>query len=161
MSESNVTAIENPDAQYRMSPEMVEVTTSYLQTADIQETALALGIEKERVSYYLNKPEAKRFVDTIFLEQGYLNRHKIQGVLDEIIEMKLEEMRDSEIGSNKDIIDILAFAHKIGEDTRKGMRESDKFSSPNSKVGSQTNIQLNVGEYGDNYTNLMQKLIGK
>jgi hypothetical protein len=158
MSESNVTAVENPDAQYRMSPEMVEVTTSYLQTADIAETALMLGIPKERVSYYLNKPEAKRFVDTIFLEQGYINRHKIQGVLDEIIDLKLEEMRDSEVGSNKDILDILAFAHKIGEDTRKGMRESDKTAT----VTNQTNVQFNnVGEYGENYTSLMSKLIGK
>ena len=153
MSESNVTPIEYPDAQYRMSPEMVEVTTSYLQTADIRETALELGIPKERVSYYLNKPEAKRFIDTIFLEQGYVNRHKIQSVLDEIIELKLEEMRDSEIGSNKDILDILAFAHKIGEDTRKGMRESDA----NAGIRNQTNIQFNA--MGENYNSLMDKLV--
>ena len=143
----------DPQQEYRMSPEMVEVTHSYLQTADIGETALALNIPRETVTYYLNKPEAKRFIDTIFLEQGYLNRHKIQGVLDEIIEMKLEEMRESEIGSNKDILDILAFAHKMGEDGRKGIAQPAGPSS-------QTNVQINsVGEFGDNYKTLMMKLL--
>jgi len=157
MDESNATAVLNPEADYHMSPEMVEITGTYLQCSSIGETAAALNIPKEKVSYYLNKPEAKRFIDTIFLEQGYVNRHKIQGVLDEIIELKLEEMRDSEIGSNKDILDILAFAHKIGEDTRKGMREIEKNSSQFSK---QTNIQFNgVDTYGQNYTSLMDKLI--
>lgn len=154
MSESNVTAVSTPDAEYHMSPEMVEVTTTYLQTADISATAEILHIPKEKVSYYLNKPEARRFIDTVFLEQGYINRHKIQGVLDEIIELKLEEMRDSEIGSNKDILDILAFAHKMGEDVRKGIRETEKTVAPTN----QTNVQFN-GQFGENYESLMSKLI--
>lgn len=154
MDESNVTAVLNPETDFHMSPEMVEITTTYLQCASIGETADALNIPKEKVSYYLNKPEARRFIDTIFLEQGYLNRHKLQGVLDRIIEMKLEEMEDSEIGSNKDILDILAFAHKVGEDVRKGIRETEKVS----EIRNQTNVQIN-GEMGDNYSALMSKLI--
>ena len=154
MDESNVQAVLNPEADYHMSPEMVEITTTYLQCSDIGDTALALNIPKEKVSYYLNKPEARRFIDTIFLEQGYINRHKIQSVLDEVIELKLEEMRDSEIGSNKDILDILAFAHKVGEDVRKGIRETEKVSAPTT----QTNVQIN-GEFGENYSSLMSKLI--
>ena len=154
MDESNATAILNPETDFHMSPEMVEITTTYLETADIGMTADALNIPKEKVSYYLNKPEARRFIDTVFLEQGYINRHKIQGVLDRIIEMKLEEMEDSGIGSNKDILDILSFAHKVGEDVRKGIRESEKVSTPTT----QTNVQIN-GEFGDNYNSLMSKLI--
>jgi hypothetical protein len=154
MDESNVTAVLNPETDYHMSPEMVEITTTYLQCASIGETAAALNIPKEKVSYYLNKPEARRFIDTIFLEQGYINRHKIQNVLDEIIEMKLEEMRESEIGSNKDIMDILAFAHKMGEDVRKGIRETEKVVAPTN----QFNTQINA-DFGENYTSLMSKLI--
>ena len=154
MDESNVTAISSPETDFHMSPEMLEVTAAYLQCSDIGETADALNIPKEKVSYYLNKPEARRFIDTIFLEQGYINRHKIQGVLDKIIEMKLEEMEESEIGSNKDILDILAFAHKVGEDVRKGIRETEKTVAPTN----QFNTQINA-DFGDNYSSLMSKLI--
>jgi hypothetical protein len=66
-----------PEEEYKMSPEMVTVVTSYLETNDTAETARALQIPREKVTYYLNKPEAKRFIDTIFLEQGYLNRSRM------------------------------------------------------------------------------------
>ena len=151
MNESNVTAISTPDADFHMSPEMIEITNTYLQCANVGETALALNIPKERVAYYINKPEAKRYIDTVFLEQGYLNRHRIQGVLDEIMELKLEEMRESEVGSNKDILDILQFAHKVGEDVRKGMKEE------NSRAPTNQFNQINA--YGENYDSLMSKLL--
>ena len=46
MGESNVTAISNPETDYHMSPEMVEITTMYLETADIGMTATALNIPR-------------------------------------------------------------------------------------------------------------------
>ena len=143
--------IMNPEQEYSMSPEMVTVVTKYLETNDTGDTARALGIPRERVSYYLGKPEAKRFIDTIFLEQGYLNRSKMQLILDEIIENKLEEMRESEMASNKDIVDILAFAWKIRQDT---VKETVEKAGPTT----QTNVQINsIG--GENYNNLLSKLM--
>ena len=150
------TDILDPDSDFNMAPEMVAICTSYLETTDIGETSRALNIPKEKVSYYINKPEAKRFIDTVFLEQGYLNRHKLQDVLSEIIELKLEEMRESELGSNKDILDILAFAHKISTDTRKDILDNEKLSAPQVQINKQTNINQTFGE---NYSNLMEKLI--
>ena len=152
------TEILDPDSDFNMSPELVAVTTSYIATSDIGETARALNIPKEKVSYYINKPEAKRFIDTVFLEQGYLNRHKLQDVLSEVIELKLEEMRESELGSNKDILDLLAFAHKIGTDTRKEIIENSKLNAPKVQINKQTNISQTFGE---NYGNLMEKLVGE
>ena len=142
-----------PEEEYKMSPEMVTVVTRYLETNDTAETARSLGIPREKVTYYLNKPEAKRFVDTIFLEQGYLNRSKMAFILDEIIEQKLEEMRDAEMASTKDIVDILAFAWKIRTDTVKEVREAPQPTN-------QTNVQNNlVVGAGDNYNQLLGKLL--
>lgn len=147
------TDIYNPEQEFGMSPEMVEVVTSYLQTNDTAETAKSLNIPRQKVTYYLNKPEAKRFIDTVFLEQGYLNRSKMQTILDEIIEQKLEEMRESDMSSNKDIIDILAFAWKIRSDTAK---ETVEKAGPTT----QTNVQINgPGFGGDNYNHLLNKLL--
>lgn len=148
-------SIMNPEEEYKMSPEMLEITTTYLECADIDTTAEMLGIDRERVSYYLNKPEAKRFVDTVFLDQGYLNRHKLQAAFTKIIDLKLEELDDAEMGSNKDIADLLMMMHKIGTDTRKEIAEASKPSAPTN----QTNVQFNNGQFGDNYNSLLGKLM--
>jgi len=146
------TEIMNPEEAWQMSPEMQEIAESYLATTDARLTAQDLGIPKEKVVYYLNKPECKRFIDTIFLEQGYLNRHRIQDVLSHIMDLKLEEMLDSEVGSNKDIADLLMMAHKIRTDEAKTIATQ---AGPTS----QTNVQINNGAgFGDNYNSLLEKL---
>lgn len=148
-------SIINPEEEYRMSPEMLEVTTTYLETCDIDQTAEMLGIDRERVTYYLNKPEAKRFVDTVFLDQGYLNRHKLQAAFTKIIDMKLEELDEAELGSSKDIADLLMMVHKISMDTRKEINEALKPSAPTTQINQQFN-----GQFGENYNSLLEKLIG-
>ena len=138
-----------PEEEWRMSPEMVEVLNSYLRTSSIIETAGELGIDREKVNYYISRPEAKRFLDNIILEQGYLNRPKIMAVLDDIIDKKLREMDEAEISSSKDIVDILAFAWKIRTDIEK--------NGQNVEPKTQTNIQINNG--GENYNALLNKLL--
>jgi hypothetical protein len=147
------TQIVDPENSWKMSPEMQEVVESYLITTDVCLTAQDLGIPKEKVVYFLNKPECKRFIDTIFLEQGYLNRHRLQDLLSEVMDLKLTEMRESEVGSNKDIADLIALAHKIRTDEAKTIQTT---AGPTN----QTNVQINnAAGFGDNYNNLLEKLI--
>ena len=147
----------DPENDWKMNPEMQEVVSSYLITTDAALTAKDLGIPREKVIYYLNKPEAKRFVDTVFLEQGYLNRHRMQDVLSEIMELKLEEMRESEIGTKKDILDVVALLHKIRTDEIKNTGLSESTSSG---PKTQTNVQINNSAgFGDNYDSLLSKLV--
>jgi hypothetical protein len=148
------TEILDPEKEWKMNPEMMEVVNSYLITTDARLTAQDLGIPREKVIYYLNKPEAKRFVDTIYLEQGYLNRHRLQDILGEVMELKLEEMRDSEIGTKKDILDILALAHKIRADEAKIAQGGNEGGPRN-----QTNVQINSAGFGDNYNSLLDKIM--
>jgi len=146
----------DPSEEYRMNPEMMEVVNSYLVTTDATITSQSLGIPREKVMYYLNKPEAKRFVDTVYLEQGYLNRHRLQDILGEVMELKLEEMRESEMGTKKDILDIIALAHKIRADEAKIAGISNEGNTPRN----QTNVQINnASEFGENYNQLLEKLI--
>ena len=150
------TAVLDPEAEWQMSPELMSVVDSYLITTDARLTAQDLGIPKEKVMYYLNKPEAKRFIDTIYLEQGYLNRHRLQDILGEVMELKLEEMRDSEIGTKKDILDVLALAHKIRES--EGKLAGISSDSPGPRT--QTNVQINnAADFGNNYSSLLEKLV--
>jgi len=146
-------AMMNPEETYRMPPELLEVTTRYLETASIEETASTLDIPVEKVVYYLNKKESKRFIDTIFLEQGYINRTKLQSTLDTIIDKKLLELEEAELTSNKDIADLLTLALKMRESFVK-----DLVAEP--KETQQTNVQVNgPANFGLNYNNLLTKLI--
>jgi 16S rRNA G966 N2-methylase RsmD len=142
----------------KIAPEALAVAEKYLASMNIQETALALQISEEEVTSYLSKREVKRYVDTVFLDVGYRNRFKLAATLDGIIDQKLEELDESEMGSNKDIADLLALAHKMRMDEIKAQTELVKAEQ--SQVKTQTNVQINETPFGTgNYGELMQKLL--
>ena len=150
------TAVLDPDAEWALNPEAQTVAETYLMYSDVRLTAKELGIPREKVTYYLNRPEVKRFLDTIFLEQGYLNRTMLQDVLDEVFELKLLEMRESEMGSKKDIADLIALAHKIRTDEAKTINVSETTNAPRNQI----NIQNNTSsDFGSNYNSLLEKLV--
>jgi len=143
------------DAGIKLAPEVLTVINSYLQTNDIDSTSNILGIPREKIITYLNKKEAKRYIDTIFLEQGYLNRNKIVDAMSTIIDRKLEELEEAELGSNKDIADLLQIMHKMRMDEVKVIQAEQKVNP----VLHQTNVQNNINtEFGQNYSNLLDKL---
>ena len=148
------TAVMNPDESWVMNPECQTVAETYLMTTDVNFTAKELGIPREKVVYYLGRPEVKRFLDQIYLEQGYLNRHRLNDILTEVIDLKLEEMRESELGSKKDIADLIELALKMRAQEAKNTADSP---TPRTQVNIQNN---NAAGFGENYSNLLEKLIG-
>jgi hypothetical protein len=90
---------------------------------------------------------------------GYRNKNNIAGLLDEMIESKLEEAKESGVYSNKDLADLLQMAHKMRMDEIKAQAELEKAQATN--VKSQTNVQINEGlPFGQgNYGKLMDKLL--
>lgn len=140
---------DNPLTEYNVSPELFEVTTEYVKTLSIPETAKALSIPEQAVSEILEKREARSYINSIFLEQGYLHRNKLNDVMTQLIDQKLEEMEETGLGSNKDILEILKFAHQIHMDHAKISKED--------VPGQQVNIQNNFG--GENYNRLLDRIV--
>ena len=131
----------NPNHLVPISPEGLEIAKVYLETQDISRTATRLGIDQLQVAQYLEKPEVKNYVDQVYLNAGYRNRFKIAELMDSLIERKLEELSEAGIGSQKDILDILQFAHKLRMDE---MAQQAKLEAARQQsVKSQTNIQIN------------------
>lgn len=142
----------------RIAPEALSVAEKYLTTMDINATADSLGLSTEEVTSYLAKREVKTYVDTVFLDVGYRNRFKLAATMDQVIEQKLEELDESEMGSNKDIADLLALAHKMRMDEIKA--QTDLVKAEQSQVKQQTNVQINETPFGSgNYGELMKKLL--
>ena len=140
---------DNPLAKISVAPEFFTVATEYVKHLDITKTALKLQLPVTTITEVLNKKEVKRYIDAIFLEQGFMQRNKLNDVLTKIIDLKLEEMEENDMGSNKDILEILKFAHTMQMDHAK-MNQEDQ-------PGSQVNIQNNFG--GDNYANLLSRIV--
>ena len=142
-----------------ISPEGLEVANSYLTFGNIRAVVEQLGVQENKVVELLNKREVKKYIDTVYLDMGYRNKNNIAGLLDEMIESKLEEAKESGVYSNKDLADLLQMAHKMRMDEIKAQAELEKAQA--TYVKSQTNVQINEGlPFGQgNYGKLMDKLL--
>ena len=142
-----------------ISPEGLEVANSYLTFGNIRAVVEQLGVQENKVVELLNKREVKKYIDTVFLDMGYRNKNNIASLLDEMIESKLEEAKESGVYSNKDLADLLQMAHKMRMDEIKAQAELQKAEATN--VKNQTNVQINEGlPFGQgNYGKLMDKLL--
>lgn len=145
----------------RISPEGLEVANSYLVTNSIKLTSKELNMPPEMVADQLHQPLVKRYIDTVFMDTGYRNKTKLANTLDEVIDTKLEEMKEAEISSSKDISDLLAQAHKLRMDELKLQVEVIKAENAlrqKQESGTTVNIQDNsLG--GSNYGELMKQLL--
>lgn len=142
-----------------ISPEGLEVANSYLQYGNIKAVCQELMVTEDKVVEHLNKREVKRYIDTVYLDMGYRNKNNIGSVLDEMIESKLEEVRETGIYSSKDLADLLQMAHKMRMEEIKAQTDLEKVTAGNIK--NQTNVQINESiPFGQgNYGKLMEKLL--
>lgn len=131
----------------KINPENLEVANAYLSTGSAITAASQMGVNPDQVYAVLEKSEVKEYINSVYQDQGYRNRFRLAELLDEVIDSKLQEARDSDTYSSKDLVDIIALAHKISTD-------HSKTSAPST----QTNVQLNSFGEG-NYGKLMEKLL--
>lgn len=146
----------HPAEVLRISPESLEVANSYLQTNSIHSTSLELQIAPDTVNDIISRPEVKAYINQTFADAGFNNRFKMRDLMDTIIKKKLEELDASDMGSGKDILEILALSHKITMDTLQREIELEKLKQ--SSIKSQVNVQIN--DSGSNYGALLERLIG-
>ena len=98
----------------KLSPEGLKVAEAYIMSGgDIEKTSRELGLPVADLQSELNKREIKEYVDRIYHEAGFRNRFKMARVMDELIAKKLEEMDDTDMGSSKDILDLLQAQHAM------------------------------------------------
>lgn len=142
-----------------ISPEGLEIANSYLQFGNIRAVCDYLSVPENQVVETLNKREVKRYIDSVYLDMGYRNRNNLASLLDEVIQSKLEEARESGVYSSKDLADLMMMAHKMRMDELKAQNETAKIEA--GSVRNQTNVQINEGlPFGSgNYGKLMEKLL--
>lgn len=134
----------------RITPESFDVANAYLEYGTVETTADQLQIPRHEVVRIIQLPEVKRYLDGVYLDMGYRNKDKLGKLLDEMIESKLEEARESGMYTSKDLLDLIQMAHKMRMDEIKASKEA----------GVGVAVQVN-NSFGDsNYGRLMEKLTG-
>ncbi|QXV85071.1 terminase small subunit [Escherichia phage TrudiGerster] len=144
-----------------MSPEGMDVIEAYLQCgSDVRMASRTLGMSEIAFRDIMNRGEVKNYLNDIFMESGFRNRDKLFGVLDEVIKRKLEELEETGMGSDQDIMDILWKAHKMKMEEMKMMVELEKARAATRAPTNQTNIQNNIiaGSGDQNYMDLITSL---
>lgn len=154
---SNSPVPQHPAEVLEISPESLEVANCYLQSQDIAKVADDLDIPKELVIQTLAKREVKAYIDSVFFNLGFNNRFRMRQLMDTIIQKKLQEMDEAEIGSNKDISELVALSHKMTMEQMDREIALEKLKQGNLKT--QTNIQINDAGGGTNYGSLIQQLL--
>lgn len=147
-----------------MSPEGMRVVEAYLDCgSDITQVGDYLGMPQETVISIYNRPEVKHYITTLFMESGFRNRDKFFGVMDEIVKKKLEDLEESELGSDADILEIMKVYHKMKMDEMamqiKLIEAQTKVRTPTTQTNIQNNFNLPGSDDG-NYMNLLNRLSG-
>jgi hypothetical protein len=151
-----------PAEVLQISPENLEVANCFLELQDSQKVADTLDLPIDMVTRILGRQEIKAYVNQVFFEVGFNNRFRMRELMDTLIKKKLQDMQESETGSNKDILDIIALSHKMSMEQldREIALEKLKQGNQGSGIKSQVNVQINDGlGDGTKYGALINKLL--
>ena len=152
-----------PTEVVKISPENLEVANCYLQCSSVREVADNLDLAPSTVSEIIARPEVRAYINTVFSDIGYNSRFKMRKLMDTIITKKLQELEEADMGSAKDIVEILEISHRMtmNEEAAKLKVLQLEQKVADSKIKNQVNVQINDNSVNDGskYSQLIQKLI--
>ena len=147
-----------PAETLKIAPEALEVANCYLQLQDARRVADELELPVTLVTEILARREVKQYVDHVFMDTGFNNRFEMRAAMDALIKKKFQEMHEADVGSTKDISELLALSHKMSMDLldREIQLEKARQSSAPQR---QVNVQINEGLDGSKYSHLINRLL--
>lgn len=156
----NLTPTAAPAEVLAISPEALEVANCYLQCQDARAVADNLALPIESVSNILSRREVKAYINQVFFDLGFNNRFKMRAAMDAVLKRKFQEMEEADVGSNKDIAELLALSHKMSMELLDREIQLEKLRAERSGPKSQVNVQINEGGDGTKYGALISRLLG-
>lgn len=126
----------------QLDPIVLGVANQYLSGATVEDMAEEYDVAPDIIIATLERPEVKRYVDSSFLSQGYLNRVRRNKIINQVIEDKIRAAETGEEAFSKE--DLLKWIKQAHEE-EKAMRPKE--------TGPKVAIQVN-----NNYESLMKDL---
>lgn len=147
-----------------IQPEGLQIAETYLMCGgDSKRVASELSLPVAEVEAQLKKNEVRSYINRQFNEQGFRNKFRIFGVMDQLLNMKLEEIQETQVGTSMDIVDLIKVMHKMKMDEMKmeaEMLKAQQASAPTTQTNIQNNINMPGGD-DENYMSLINKLMKK
>lgn len=147
-----------PAETLQIAPEALEVANCYLQVQDARKVADELDLPVALVTEILGRREVKAYVDHVFMDTGFNNRFEMRAAMDALIKKKFQEMHEADVGSTKDITELLALSHKMSMDLLDReiqLAKAQQATGPQRQV----NVQINEGLDGSKYSHLINRLL--
>lgn len=158
---SNLPSTHAPAEVLAISPEALEVANCYLQSQNVDAIAAELNISTDIITSILARKEVRAYINQVFFDTGFNNRFKMRSAMDAVLKKKFQEMEESQMGSTKDIAELLALSHKMSMELMDKEIQLEKIRAGNSGPKNQVNVQINEGGDGTKYGALISKLLGE
>ena len=133
-------ALEGPE----LDPQHLVIANEMLSGKSITQISELTGLSCDQVTAVAERGEIKRYVDAVYMSQGYLNRVRRMNVINQVIDEKLREAAETGVFSKRDLLDWLKLLNDMDRDAR------PKAPTTAVQVNNQT----------INYSSLMQDLLG-
>ena len=127
-----------------IDPQYLVVANEMLCGKCIPQISEQIGLSNDQVTAIAERADVRRYVDAVYMSQGYLNRVRRMQVINRVIDEKLLEAAETGVYSKRDLLEWLKLLNDMDRDAR-----------PKAPT---TAVQVN--NHTNNYTNLMQDLLG-
>jgi hypothetical protein len=127
-----------------IDPQYLVVANEMLCGKSIPEISKQIGLSNDQVTAIAERADVRRYVDAVYMSQGYLNRVRRMQVINRVIDEKLLEAAETGVYSKRDLLEWLKLLNDMDRDAR-----------PKAPT---TAVQVN--NHTNNYTSLMQDLLG-
>lgn len=148
---------QSPAQGLEISPEALEIANTYLEHQNINTVSDLLGVPVAKVSEHMGRREVRAYIDQVFMDVGFNNRFRMRGIMDTLIQKKLQELDEADVGSGKDIADLLALSHKMSMEILDKQIKLEQAKAAH--VQTQVNMQVNDFGDGTKYGSLIAKLL--
>lgn len=125
-----------------VDPKHLVLANELLSGKSIPKIAEEYGLTNDQVSSVVERSEVKRYIDSVYMSQGYLHRSRRLQIINEVIDEKMAEARETGVFSKRDLLEWLKLLNDMERDSR------PKTPTTAVQVNNQTN----------NYSTLMQDL---
>lgn len=140
-----------------LQPEAIVVVEQYLRfNRDIDLVAAELNTTPTVIGDILNKREVRGYLDHLFMESGYRNREKFFDVLDNLLDAKIAELDEAQMGSSMDIMDIMKIYHGMKIKELELSIKLQELQSAKQSAGTINNVQINNSS---GYDKLLDRII--
>ena len=126
-----------------LDPQHLIIANEMLTGKSIPQISDITGLSIDQVTSIAERSEIKRYVDAVYMSQGYINRVRRMQVINKVIDEKLLEAADTGVYSKRDLLEWL-----------KLLNDMDKTTQPKTPT---TAVQVNQT---NNYSSLMNDLLG-